>query len=265
MTTTDTVTAGRWDAVATRRGGGLSGAVQSEWVKLRSVRSTWWCLALTAVTLSAHAFPYAASYAVPGRTVAIGEPGLFGATLAQVPIIALAMLAVTAEYGSKSIEATLRWVPVRRRVVLAKAIVVVGTAFVAGVISGALAAGAAYFGAGVQAEVVPAELAVDVGTAAIYFAGVAALTVGVGFLLRSTVWTFGIVVAVTLILPGLLVGSGNDLLRSLGEISPGAAGSVFLHESANDPYSAAVGAAVLAAWAIGSLTLGAALLARRDA
>lgn len=51
------------------------------------------------------------------------------------------MLAVTAEYSSGSIDATLQWVPVRRRVMLAKTVLVVGTAGIAGLVSATLAAG----------------------------------------------------------------------------------------------------------------------------
>ena len=109
----------------------LGHAIASEWTKIRSVRSTVWTLSamfalvvgiglLTAVGLSGQEY-----VGMP-----LLAPGLFGLMLGQICVITLGVLVITSEYGTGMIRTTLTACPQRGRVLLAKALIFFGLAFV---------------------------------------------------------------------------------------------------------------------------------------
>jgi ABC-2 type transport system permease protein len=104
------------------------GVLRSEWTKLRSLRSTVWTL-LVALALmvgvgAALARVSADQYATLADARAHGfeavSVSLNGITLAQLAIGVLGVLAVSAEYGTGMIRATLTVVPSRLPVLWAK-------------------------------------------------------------------------------------------------------------------------------------------------
>ena len=112
MTATTRVPSGRY---------GLAQAARMEWIKLRSLRSTWWTLAVTvagtvgigtAVGLNSRD----ASADLVNNALAGVVPGLL---LAGV----LGVLTMTSEYTSGTVRATLAAVPRRPLVLAAKAAV----------------------------------------------------------------------------------------------------------------------------------------------
>ena len=122
-------------------GTGLSDAVRSEWTKLWTVRSSWLNLAaaLVLTTLLGLQFgfnlAYTSTHLEPGEVAHTQPAGEFGASvimIVQVVVAAFALLTVTSEYATSSIRSTLQWTPVRRNVVLAKAIVLAPVLFVYG-------------------------------------------------------------------------------------------------------------------------------------
>jgi ABC-type transport system involved in multi-copper enzyme maturation permease subunit len=118
-------------------------AVRMEWIKLRSVRSTWWLLSFTVLAMVGVGTGVGVGYRshTPVATSAqIVNNALGGAVLAQLLIGALGVLAVTGEYSSGTVRATFAAVP-RRGLVLAAKVAIFGLAAV-GV--GELAAFAAY-------------------------------------------------------------------------------------------------------------------------
>ena len=178
-------------------------AMHAEWTKLRTLPSTGW-LALLAIAATV-----GVSLAITGSLdyTHCGEPctldtaklSLAAVRLSQVPILVLAVMAVTAEYGTRTIRLTMLSVPRRFPVVLGKlgvlAIVGVATGMVA--VAGALAVGRAILpGNGFTAAVgfPPLSLAdglirrAAVGTV-VYIGLVALLGAGLGLLLRDTAGT----------------------------------------------------------------------------
>jgi ABC-type transport system involved in multi-copper enzyme maturation permease subunit len=94
-----------------------------EWIKLRSLRATWWLLACAVLAMVAAGVGVAAGYRshTPVATAAqIVNNALGGAALAQLFIGALGVLAVTGEYSSGTARATFAAVPHRGRVLAAK-------------------------------------------------------------------------------------------------------------------------------------------------
>src|SRR5689334_22609857 len=100
----------------------LLDVVRAEWTKLWSVRSTPWTLLGTAAALVglAAVFP-ATGPRAPADPVAYGLSSFFQA---QLGVAVLGILAITSEYATGSIRATLAATPQRLTVLGAKAIVV---------------------------------------------------------------------------------------------------------------------------------------------
>lgn len=98
---------------------------RSEWIKLRSLRSTWWALGAFAVTTIGTGVllcALAAAHAASGKHLGLSGAtlSLYGTYLAPLTIGVLGALAVTGEYMTGMIRATLTAVPKRMPVLWAK-------------------------------------------------------------------------------------------------------------------------------------------------
>jgi ABC-2 type transport system permease protein len=238
---------------------------RAEWIKLWSVRSTWWCLASSLVLMAGCALILGNDFAYDvehpdeqavrdtlATTMAIGDPVVPSTQLAQFAVVALAMLMITAEYSTGTIRATLRAQPARGRVLLTKVVVASGVAFVAGLVLGAAGLVGARIGLGEYAVVNTGDAAGIVVRVAIYLALVTVISVGMGAALRSAVGTLSAVLV-------SLVGLSMVVSGPLADYLPGVAGANFMQEG-----SVADGL-ILAAWASAVLATGYAVLRGRDA
>jgi ABC-2 type transport system permease protein len=193
---------------------GLGRALRAEWTKLRTLPSTGWLL------LAAVGFTILVGYAATA-TLRLGEcepplcyedltkMSLVGVRLGQTAIVILAVLAVTAEYGTKMIKVTLAAVPSRMTVLASKLGVVTAAAMVAGaagVLGSLLAARAVLPGNGFTAANGYAPLSLGdhltlraAAGSVLYLGLIGVLGVGVGLLIRDTA---GAVTAVLMILYG---------------------------------------------------------------
>jgi ABC-2 type transport system permease protein len=119
------------------RAGSLQ-ALRSEWVKLRTVRSTFWCLLLLTgvsvlfTTLAASgSSTEGGSPELPGDNDLVLE-SLQGIWFGQMAVAVLAVLAITSEYSTGMIRTTLAANPRRRSVLAAKTAVVSAVVFAVG-------------------------------------------------------------------------------------------------------------------------------------
>ena len=128
------------DHRAAFRASTFTDVLRSEWVKLRSVRSTFWALSVTvvlgvglgAVISAAAAHGYARSSVsakLSWDPTAVSLDGIGSATLA---IAVLGVLFISSEYSSGMIRTSLIAVPKRGRVLAAKSLVFAGVTFVVG-------------------------------------------------------------------------------------------------------------------------------------
>jgi ABC-2 type transport system permease protein len=166
--------------------------IHSEWIKLRSLRSTWFALLAAVVlgiglgmligALRAHDFKQHGFDAGPGFDPTLVS--LRGIYLAQLPIAVLGVLVITGEYATGMIRATLSAVPRRLPVLWAKALVFGAVVFVLGLVTSVLA-----FEGG-QAMLSSAGIHVGLGSpgaaravlgGALYLTVAALLGVGLGF------------------------------------------------------------------------------------
>lgn len=110
--------------------------VAAEWIKLRTLRSTWWVLSvgvLTALGLTALGASTVISRWDPGRTGEQAAMGIVvavhvGVVLAQLPLGMLGTVSISGEYMSGMIHTTFVATPSHSRVLLAKACVLGGIA-----------------------------------------------------------------------------------------------------------------------------------------
>ena len=209
---------------------------------------------------------------------------LLGTFAGLIAVAVVATVFMTAEYRRGLIRTTLAASPVRGRVLAAKAIVIGGVAFVAGL---AAAAGAVLIateigrssGSSVFPEPWPAELRIIAGTAALV-AVAAIFTLAVATVVRRSA-TAILIVIVTIVIPfvlsappGIPAGVTDLLLR----ITPAAAFALqqaapqyyqvqaaYAPPNGYYPLAPWTGFAVLCGWTALALVLAAYLLRRRDA
>lgn len=259
----------------------LGRAIHSEWIKIRSLRSTWIGMAAAAIVMIG--FGAIAAAAATGSVAGPGDGNgpfggggdplttvLTGSTFAVLLIGVLASLGGAREYGSRMITATVAAVPRRGQVVVAKAValaaVVVPTAMIAvlgsyGVGMGILSASDAPTVSLTDSGVLTSLLGMTG-----YLTAIALIGLGMGVLLRSVAGSIGVVVGGILILPNiagaLLPDSWDTILRFLP--SSAAASFTEVEAASTSTLSAGTGVAVLAAWVLATLGAAIAVMRRRD-
>lgn len=253
--------------------------LRSEWIKLRSVRSTvigFAAAALTLIVLGA-VFSVFASGAASQQTGDDGPPGtsgdsittsLGGMLLAQIIVGVLGVLFVSSEYSSGMIRATLAAVRSRTSILWAKAVVIAVALFAAiGVASlVAFALGNAVYGGpdATYSLTDPGVLRAVVGTA-LFAATVGVLGVALGFLLRSAAGAIGVLVALLLVVP-LMAELLPDSVSGISKLLPSTAGEAIRQVTTQTgDLSAGAGLLVLAGWVTALLTVAAVVVRRRDA
>ncbi len=243
----------------------LARVAAAEWVRLRTVRTTWWCLLAAAVTIVGIGLLAAADEAAiaeEGGALPATFAGEFGVLLGQFALLVLALLAVTSEHATGSIGPTLQWTPRRGVLLAARVGVSVAVVTVAGVLL-ALVADLAASWIAPDLTLSATTLAGSLGRVAAVLAAGGALAVGTGLLLRSTAGALATVFLLQLVLPFLLPGIGVEWLADLGELVPGAAAIRTLLGELD--MSAAQAAALLVGWSAVALAAGGWSLLRRDA
>ena len=248
----------------------LLDVVRSEWTKLWSVRSTAWAVLGTAAALVglAAVFP-ATGPRAPADPVAYGLSSFFQA---QLGAAVLGVIAITSEYATGSIRATLTATPQRLTVLSAKTIVVAATAAVVGIASAFLAffvAAQVLAGRGIAVALSdPGALRAVVG-AGLYLAVVAVLALALGVLLRGSVATISVVVALMLVLPGIATALPGSWQSAVVPYLPAEAGQAIIGATRFAPAGARLlapwtGFTVLCAYAAVALAAAAVTLSRRD-
>lgn len=252
----------------------LPRVIRSEWIKLRSLRSTIVTLGLTAAAVIATGvlvsmLSNGAAIAAEGET--IYDPAgnsLFGSTLAQVVLGVMGALVITSEYATGLIRTTLTAVPRRLPVLWAKVIVLAAAAFATMVASLSVAffvGQAVYGGGGPSASLSDPGVLRALLAAALFPTAIAVMGVAFGALMRHTASAIGILVAILFVVPVLFETLGGAWDRAT-EYLPGEAGqSMMTVVRDSGDMSPGTALLVLIGW-IGVLLGGATItLKRRDA
>jgi ABC-type transport system involved in multi-copper enzyme maturation permease subunit len=256
----------------------LARAIHSEWIKIRSLRSTW--IGLTTVLLILVGIGVIGALlstgAVPDDGDGFGGDGplatvLSGADFAVLLVGVLGALAGAREYSSRMITATVAAVPRRWQVVVSKAValtaVVLPTALL-GVLS-TFGIGMAILAAGDGATVALTDTGVlrELLGMAGYITAIALIGLGLGVLLRSVAGSIGALVAGVLLLPALAGGLLPESWDAILQYLPSSAAAAFttVMAAGDSVLSAGAGALVLTAWLAISLGAAAVAITRRDA
>ena len=255
----------------------LAGITRSEWVKLRTLRSTYWTLLAAVVAMTGFGGLITAAYVrhlTPASRAALdpaaySESGFF---LAQLAIGVLGVLVMTGEYATGSIRSTLAAAPQRIVVLAAKAAVFTTVAFLTG-----LAASVAAFLLGkaiLASKGIPDSLGTpgalrSVAGAALYLAVFGLLSLGLGALIRRTAGALAILIALLIFLPvavGALPASWQD---DINPYLPSVAGQMIIGRTKFTPpghlLSPWTGFTVFCAYTAAVLITAAITLHRRDA
>jgi ABC-2 type transport system permease protein len=254
--------------VSTRDRYRFAQVARMEWIKLRSLRSTWWVLAATV----AGAVGIAVAVGVNTEDAAgdLTNNALAGISLGLLLAGVLGVLVMTGEYSSGMIRATLAAIPHRPLVLAAKAAVFGALALAAGEAAGFIAffAGTAALPDRVPAPTLgqPGVLrAVVLGGAGYCLIGL--LGVGLGAIIRHTPAAIAVLVGGVYVAAQFVAVLAHSLMpylpvsivaNSLSTVRP-VPGEGFHFLS---PWA---GLAVLSLYAAAALGAGAWLLARRDA
>jgi ABC-2 type transport system permease protein len=224
--------------------------MRGEWIKLLSLRSTWWALASTAAVITLVALATAASLNAMADDPALA-PGIeqmhgaevisSGFHFGMLTIAVLGALLITGEYATGSIRSTFAAVPTRIPVLAAKALTLVVLTAAVTLVSVTLS----YFVTMPQLsqyDLVPALD--DPGTWRVFggtlysLIAAALFSLGIGTLLRSTAASLTAALTVLLLLPGILSFIRLDWVETIVSYLPLPASSALLTTGAAETQGA---------------------------
>jgi ABC-2 type transport system permease protein len=273
------------------------GVLNSEWIKLRTLRSTFWCY----VIIVALTVLLGLLFASVNQGSATDLPhdvqqstwmsaSTLGINFSQLVVGVLGALVITGEYGTGMIRSTFTAVPRRLPAIFAKAIVFGVVTFLVslvGLVGAALATAPILAGTGVTADFGDPEVWLTLVGGAGYLALIGLIALAIGLLLRSSAAGIAAALGLVLVVPvifNLLAGLAKaQWAADVGSFLPSNAGGKLFTYPAEAPTSVdgsgpgPVGVAssidltnwqallVLAGWFAVTFVVGLIVLKRRDA
>jgi ABC-type transport system involved in multi-copper enzyme maturation permease subunit len=249
----------------------------SEWIKLRSLRSTTITLAVAFVLMIGTGILIAALTNAQWSTMSASSKASFdpvdtalqGHFIAQLAIGVLGVLVISGEYATGMIRATLTAVPKRLPVLWAKSTVFGAVALV----TMTLASFIAFFAT--QAVLTTHQLQTTISQpgvlravigSGLYLTVIALLSVAIGTLLRNTAAAITTVVGLLMLLPALIDLLPSSISQHILPYLPSRAGSALTWVHQQPGYlSPWAGFAVLCGYAVVAMAGAAYVLKRRDA
>jgi ABC-2 type transport system permease protein len=248
--------------------------VRSEWIKLWSVRSTWWVLPITVIAQTGIAWMIA-HFGMQEIRASGADLGRFGAgevvggiQFSQLAICVLAVLTITGEYSTGMIRSTLSTSPTLTPALLAKGLVTVAVAFVTGVVATALSWLVTYLvlDPSTRVDLADTENQRILLGAPLYLAAIALLAYAIGALLRHSAGALATVLGLLLVVESVFALVPWTFFEKISPYLPMSAGSQLVFTDNPDavlgPWE---GYGVLVAWGAVALAAAAVLLKRRDA
>jgi ABC-2 type transport system permease protein len=255
----------------------LPRVIRSEWLKFRSLRSSYVALGATMLGMVAFGGLFSAVTASRWTRMTVVEQAkvdptgvsLRGFFLAQLVVGVLGVLVVTGEYSTGMIRASMSAAPTRLPVLWAKAVVFAGVTFVVTTVSslGAYLIGQAFLSSQHinTTLATPGVLRAVLGTG-LYLTVVGLLGVALGWIVRHTAGAIGTVFGLLLVLPVLISALPDSWATHIGPYLPSVAGQQLM-ELRSSPVNLApwAGFAVFCGYVAVGIVVAAVLLRRRDA
>ena len=255
-------------------GSGLSfgGELRSEWIKLRTVRSTVWSYATVIVISLGLALLMSSTITLEGtapRSEQVSwmiQVSAFGIVFGQLVVAVLGVLSISGEYSTGMVRSSLTAVPRRVPVLAAKAIVLFVCTYVVGLVSvvgSYLVAMPLMAGQGVSVSLTDPDLLLPLLTAALYLSLIAVFGLGVGTILRSGAGGIAATLGIILLLPTVLqVIPAPWVADVLPYVLSNAGTASFALNGSMEPWQNIL---IVLAWVAVVLAGAGALLKRRDA
>jgi len=197
-------------------GSGLSlgRIVHSEWIKLRSLRSTIWSYAIVVLVSLGMSYILASALSNQDFGPLVDSPehtliqaSTFGTTFGVLVVAVLGVLVISGEYSTGMARSTFAAVPKRLPALAAKAIVLFVSTFVVGLIATLASAGVALLvltSNGVE-PAITGEFVSSVLLACLYLSLVSVFALAFGTVLRSSAGGIAAALGVLLLLPTILM------------------------------------------------------------
>ncbi|MGH3121153.1 MAG: ABC transporter permease subunit [Streptosporangiaceae bacterium] len=255
----------------------MKGLLRSEWIKLRTVRSTMWTLGATVligVAASAIAMAVTRAHWTTESAAARAafdpvEVSLVGAYLGGALLLGvLGILVVSGEYATGTIRATLAAEPRRPMMLAAKVLVFAAVSLIVAEVTSfaSFLLGQALLTSPARHATLssPGALRAVAGTGLfLCVAGLFAL--GIAAMVRHTAGAIGVYVFVLLVLPIIVSALPSSIGNQLARLLPLSIGSVMTNNSVPNAFGPWTEFAILCGYTVVILTAGTVLLVRRDA
>jgi ABC-2 type transport system permease protein len=257
-----------------------AGVIRAEWIKLRSLRSTWFSLlaallitdGLGTLFSALHTDRMEQGIGPDGKIIGIDatQVSLRGVFLAQLAIGVLGVLVITGEYSTGMIRSSLAAVPHRQPVLIAKALVFAALVFVTSLIAtllGFLFGQQAQASSHAQASLSTPGAERAILGAAVYLTLIGLIGVGLGFLIRNTAGAIATLFGIVLVAPILASTLPTPYSTDVAKFLPLNTGSQVITTINLDPnlFGPWAGLGITALYALIALVAGAVMLNRRDA
>ncbi|MFG1947603.1 ABC transporter permease subunit [Nonomuraea sp. NPDC048826] len=242
--------------------------IRSEWIKIRSVRSTMWTLVTTVVLMLGIAALISASAASMAEGPIPGEQAvttsLSGAMIAALAMAALGVLVISGEYRTGSIRVSLMAVPRRMSLLIGKIVV-----FTAVSLAVCLVASAGAIAIGLAITRPPSiELAVMARAAlgcALYLTACGLFGLALGTLIRHTPGAIVSAVALIMVIPPITTQLPGVWGATVSDYFTTNAGLLVVSGQDNGSLGPWSGLTVYLTWIAATMLTGALLMRHRDA
>lgn len=263
----------------------FGGVLRSEWIKLRSLRSTTWSyLIVIAISLGMalvmslsmasgmNGGADASAMPAADQVSLIVQSSVFGVFFGQLVAGVLGVLVISGEYTTGMIRSTLTAVPKRLPALAAKAVVLFVATFVIGLLAniGAFFVSTVVFsGIEVSASIADSAVFLPLLGGALYLALVAVFALGVGTMIRSSAGGIATVLGLLLLLPMVLQMIPAEWAHDLIPYLLSSAGMNMFTSTTAEPTADGFGVwlnlLIVLGWMGASIAGAAVLLKRRDA
>ena len=258
---------------ASSRGLSATGILRSEWIKLRSLRSTWWSFSIIvliqvgiAVLFALTTSPMATEPTTQQVTQAAVSISTLGVLFSQLVIAVLGVLVISGEYSTGQIRSSFMAVPNRLPVLAAKALVFAVATFVVSLVAivvSYVVTMPILAGNGVDAAPLEPSLWLSFFGAAGYLVFIGLISLGIGAALRSTPGGIAASLGLLLVVPTIFQLIPAEWAGVVASWLPGTAGqSLYYTGSTFEPWQALL---VMLGWVAVTLIPAAVLMKRRDA
>jgi ABC-2 type transport system permease protein len=252
--------------------------IRSEWIKLRTLRSTVWSYAIVIAVsfgltaLMASTIQVGSNPPAEMQQLVFTQATTIGLYFGQMIVAVLGVLVISGEYSTGMIRSTLTAVPKRIPALAAKALVLFVTTFVVGLVSvfGAFLIAAPLFATkGITADLADGSVFGNLLLGALYLALVAVFAFGLGTILRSSAGGISAALGTILLLPTILqLIAGLTQAKWMQDLLPyvlSNAGAGMFGANTGGTLEQWQNVLVVLVWVVVSIVGGALLLKRRDA